>query len=115
MRAIILTSFAILSCVVSTGADPAHEHHRAGYPQETHHWAKPSDTGRYTGYLVGGGAVVSRRGDGPLPHEGTWGWDYVGGLLKRRVVPGWWHGRRYQGGTGRYSPEGPTLLPRLKD
>ncbi|HEX5272339.1 MAG TPA: hypothetical protein VFW33_17700 [Gemmataceae bacterium] len=41
-------------------------------------WARPSDTGRYVGYQVGGGCPW--RGDGPGPDEGTWGWDY-GGLL----------------------------------
>ena len=54
-------------------------HQRAGNPQEVSPWARPSDTGRYVGYLVGGGAVC--RGDGPTADEGTWGWDYTGLVL----------------------------------
>ena len=64
--------------------DSHDEHRRAGYPQEVHRHAVPSDTGRYVGYWVGGGAVSRRHGDGPAPHEGTWGWDYTGGWFQRR-------------------------------
>lgn len=87
--------------------DPA----RAGHPQEIARWAKPSDTGRYVGYYVGGGAWNYRQSDPPLPDEGTWGWDFAGGHFRRRVVLNWWHGRRYQGGTGAYQTEGPRLPP----
>jgi hypothetical protein len=112
-----LMSFVTFTGVALAWPEPADswsEHRRAGFPQETSHIARPSDTGRYTGYLAGGGAVLGRRGDAPLPHEGTWGWDFRGGRFRRHVVPGWWHGRRYQGGTGRYQTDGPTLLPRLE-
>jgi hypothetical protein len=85
------------------------EQHRAGFPEEVSRWAKPSDTGRYTGYQVGGGARL-RRGEPPLAHEGTWGWDYTGGLFQRRVIHNWWHGRRYQGGPGAYRTDGPKVL-----
>jgi hypothetical protein len=113
----MLTCFACLAGAALAWAEPADtwdEQRRAGFPQEVHRWAKPSDTGRYTGYWIGGGRVLRRGGDGPAPEEGTWGWDYVGGAFQRRVIPSWWHGRRYQGGVGAYAPEGPTLLPRLK-
>src|SRR5687767_14189265 len=50
-------------------------HHRAGYPQQVHKWAIPSDTGSYVGYQVGGGACSDRHSGPPYPHEGTWGWD----------------------------------------
>src|SRR2546422_11652883 len=75
---------------------------RAGYPLETSRWAIPSDTGAYQVNLVGGGSARRRRADPPLAHEGTWGWDYRGRQLPRHVFLGWWHGRRYQGGTGAY-------------
>jgi len=85
---------------------------RAGYPQEVSPWARPSDTGGYVGYLVGGGSVNYRKGEPPLPDEGTWGWDYRGSLFQRRVILNWWHGRRYQGGTGAYAPDRDKVLPR---
>ncbi len=46
----------------------------------------------------------------PLPDEGTWGWDYHGYCLPSRVILGWWHGRKYQGGEGAYSTDGPRPL-----
>jgi hypothetical protein len=30
-------------------------------------------------------------------------------LIPRRVTLEWWHGRRYQGGTGAYQSDGPKL------
>ncbi len=66
----------------------------------------PSDTGHGIGYYVGGGALP-RFGEPRGADEGTWGWDYQGWLLPRRVVNSWWHGRRYQGGTGAYKTDGP--------
>jgi hypothetical protein len=85
---------------------------RAGYAQEVAPWARPSDTGGYVGYLVGGGSVNYRKGEPPLPDEGTWGWDYRGGLFQRRVILNWWHGRRNQGGSGAYETDHAKLLPR---
>ena len=35
------------------------------------------------------------KGEPRRPEEGTWGWDYQGWLLPRRVISSWWHGRRY--------------------
>ena len=70
-------------------------------------WARPANTANYDGYYVGGGAVC--RGEDRQPLEGTWGWDYIGCCYARRVMLGWWHGRRYQGGTGAYKIEGPPL------
>jgi hypothetical protein len=83
---------------------------RAGYPQEVAPWARPSDTGRYVGYYVGGGCVNPRKAEPPYPDDGTWGWDYLGGCFRRHVILGWWHGRRYQGGTGAYQTDGPKVL-----
>ena len=82
---------------------------RSGNPQEISPRARPSDGPGYTGYYVGGGAVSYRRGDGPSLGEGTWGWDYQGRFLERRVNLLWWHGRRTQGGVGAYKTDGPKL------
>jgi hypothetical protein len=38
-------------------------------------WARPSDTGHYVGYYVGGGCLW--RGNAPAADQGTWGWDYA--------------------------------------
>lgn len=87
-------------------------HQRAGNPQEVSPWARPSDTGRYVGYLVGGGSGNYRKGEPPFPDDGTWGWDFRGGLIQRKVILNWWHGRRYQGGVGAYGTDREKVLPR---
>src|SRR5258708_271545 len=69
-------------------------------------WALPSDTGHNIGYHVGGGASQPHQAEPRRDDEGTWGWDYQGWLLPRRVMNGWWHGRRAQGGTGAYRTDG---------
>ncbi|MCI0361156.1 MAG: hypothetical protein L0211_21970 [Planctomycetaceae bacterium] len=81
-------------------------HCRAGWPECWRTRAIPSDTGRYCGYLVGGGAVCF--GEGRYLDEGTWGWDYMGLCFRKRVALDWWHGR-YQGGVGQYQTDGPKL------
>ena len=106
-------SAALLLVGGAASADPpgnAAAHARAGYPQEVSRFARPSDTGRYVGYPVGGGCAFPRKGDPPGPNDGTWGWDYLGGCFQRRVILHWWHGRRYQGGAGAYETEGPRVL-----
>jgi hypothetical protein len=85
-------------------ADPE-GHQRAGFPLEVAPWAHPSDTGRYVGYMVGGGAAVYHGSEPPGPEDGTWGWDFTGGIFKRRVIHNWWNGRFYQGGVGAYGTE----------
>jgi hypothetical protein len=91
-------------------ADSEAAHARAGHPECHSCLAVPADTGSYVGYQLGGGCPYPHRADAPLPVEGTWGWDYQGCLLPRRVILGWWHGRRYQGGMGAYQNEGPRVL-----
>ena len=103
------------SSVCAQSAASVEEQRRAGWPQEVARWAKPSDNGRYVGNLVGGGAWNWRRAEPALPDEGTWGWDYLGGPIRRRVILGWWHGRRDQGGVGAYQTDGPRLLPPLHE
>jgi hypothetical protein len=79
-----------------------------GCPQSIAGYAQPSNTPRYIGYYVGGGAAF--KGEPRFVDEGTWGWDYSGGLFHRRVWLSWWHGQRTQGGTGSYRTDGPRLL-----
>ena len=82
---------------------------RAGHPQEVSRFARPVDVSRSVGYMIGGGAVNRHKADPPGSADGTWGWDYSGWLIHRRVDLGWWHGRRYQGGSGAYKTDGPKL------
>lgn len=98
---------------------PSPEHkdeQRAGCPSEVSRCARPSDTGRYVGYQVGGGAApwCWSRADAPTPEEGTWGWDYSGLCGPSKVILGWWHGRRSQGGGGAYRTDGPRPLEKLE-
>jgi hypothetical protein len=86
---------------------PRDPHVRAGHPQQTHRWAKPTVTPHYSFDYVGGGAVMG--GHPRTLDEGTWGMDYCGHYLRRRV---WlnWHGRALQGSSGRYATDGPHIL-----
>ena len=68
----------------------------------------PSNTRRYCGYYVGGGLPVHGEGR-HLDRDGTWGWDYGGLLLSKRISLNWSHGQRTQGGTGAYKTDGPKL------
>lgn len=82
---------------------------RAGYPDEVSCCAYPSDTGRYVGYTVGGGAVPCGcvDGEGPDCDDGTWGWDYPGYHFQSKIMLNWWHGRKAQGYGGAYKIDGP--------
>lgn len=117
MRPIVCILCASASSLVLIGlasaqigpADTDHHHIQAGNPLAVRRLAIPSDTGSYVGYWVGGGAARFFRGDPPTLEEGTWGWDYRGLVVPRKVILNWWHGRRYQGGTGAYKTDGPKL------
>jgi hypothetical protein len=76
--------------------------YRAGKPTCVHRFAIPSDTGKYSGGIVGGGALV--HGDEPYVEEGTWGWDYLGFVPVKRVWLGWSH-KHYQAGGGKYDTD----------
>ncbi len=89
------------------------EQKHAGNPSEISRIAKPTDTGHYTGYYVGGGSP-GRLGGPKQMYEGTWGWDYQGFLLPSRVNLQWYHGLFYQGGTGAYKTDGPKVLEHKK-
>jgi hypothetical protein len=79
-------------------------HARAGCPLCLSLFAIPSNTRFYEGYYVGGGTIF--RGDLRNRGEGTWGWDYGGIFVPKRVALNWSHGRRYQGSTGAYRTAG---------
>jgi hypothetical protein len=84
---------------------------RAGCPQTLGRWAAPGITEKYYGGDIGGGTSYHHGGEPRYCNEGTWGWDYVGGHLPRRVFLAWSHGRRYQNGTGSYQTEAPCEVP----
>ena len=88
---------------------PRDPHHRAGHPEIVKRNAKPTDAPPYCFGFVGGGAP------GPLGQprtleEGTWGMDYCGHILPHRVWLNWYHGRREQGGEGKYETDGPKII-----
>jgi hypothetical protein len=87
------------------GGDPAPG--CAAGPPPVAWWAVPGRTGAYRGDYVGGGSALG--GEPRLAEEGTWGWDYEGCLLLRRVWLKWTHGRRCQGGEGAYKIDGPPV------
>lgn len=93
----------------SPGAASLYRHAQAGFPLAISPHAIRSDTGAYVGYYIGGGCVFPFLANPRSPIDGTWGWDYRGWFFPRRIILGWWHGRRYQGGTGQYRSDGPTL------
>jgi hypothetical protein len=84
-----------------------HTHERAGMPLCVSGHAIPTNTPEYVGYYVGGGSCHG--GDARCFEEGTFGWDYRGWHLPRRIFLGWNHGRRYQNGTGAYATDGPPV------
>lgn len=108
MKSLLLLPVSILS-VLGWTASAQESMPVLDHPPEVHKWAIPSINHKYFGYWVGGGALSRKRGDMPAVDEGTWGWDFKGGLIRRRVDLLWWHGRRYQGGTGAYKTDGPRL------
>ena len=91
-----------LAFVLCAGLTWAEDH---SYYPEVGRCARPSKGPDYTGYYVGGGAPC--RGEPRCSTEGTWGWDYKGRCFSRNVWLDWWHGRRYQGGSGNYKTDGP--------
>ena len=82
---------------------------RAGCAHNVGWWAVPGTNCRnYAAGYVGGGAVID--GDGPDQFaDGTWGLDYVGIVVPKKVFLNWWHGRKFQGGSGAYETDGPHL------
>jgi hypothetical protein len=86
------------------------DHAQAGCAMLIRRFAIPSNTAHYGYYRVGGGVPIL--GDAPMLDEGTFGWDYSGILFNKRVALTWTHGRKFQGGTLGYKPDGPRHLRR---
>lgn len=114
LAAMLAASISDLSQCVAIG--PAHAeycppHLRApGYQPTVWKWAEPQRAWNYTGYYVGGGAPTWKGCPRPA-RQGTWGWDYSGSILQRRVQLGWWN--KWQGGAGQYEPDGPRPIHEL--
>ena len=104
--------FAVVAYSAAVAAGQSCDY-QSGSCCEPSRFARPSDTGRYIGYYVGGGSA--RRGEERLPSEGVWGWDYGGFHFVPRIDLLWNHGSRYQGGTGAYKTDGPRFLEEHKE
>lgn len=108
--------FIVLGLLLGLNSDAAvadSPQSRAGYASKVAWWARPSESSAFAAYRVGGGQLAG--GSGPSGDQGTWGWDYRGGLFPRRTILNWSNGPRYQGGTGAYRTDGPHVpdLPAL--
>jgi hypothetical protein len=112
LSSVLLTAILTLLALAlrAKSSPPQDDIRRAGQPQEISRLAQPIQPTRMIGYYIGGGALNRYKADVALPTDGTWGLDYTGGLFRRRVDLGWWHGRRYQGGAGAYKTDGPKLI-----
>lgn len=100
-------SLAMAGCVLmfETCAQAEDDLARAGCPQQIARHAQVGYRKGYVVYYVGGGAGAPK-GEPRTCEEGTFGVDYkpiVPGF-RNTVALGWWHGRRWQGGTGQYEP-----------
>src|SRR4051794_32648596 len=94
LSSVLLTAILTLLALAirAKSSPPQDDARRTGQPQELSRFARPIEPSRMIGYPVGGGAVNRAKAEPALPHEGTWGLDFTGGLLRRRVDLGWWHG-----------------------
>jgi len=93
---------------------PHHTLSRAGNPHHVSHRARPSYDSHYTGYYVGGGGSLFNGGG--FRHrrkEGTWGWDYQGWGLKRRVQLLFSRGRLDQDGDAQYQQDHTEEIPNV--
>jgi hypothetical protein len=90
---------------------------RAGYPWMPGIFATWGTDPQHTVGYVGGSTPFKGPYSGVLqgeckrPTEGTFGYDYTGLHFKRNTWLLWTHGRREQGGLGRYETDGPRILP----
>jgi hypothetical protein len=97
----------------STVATP-HTFRQAGYPQCVSPVSMVSYNEHYSGGYVGGGKA--RGGQGPCPHQGTWGWDYTPFRpMSSRIFLHWSNGRHAQGGEGAYATDGPKPIEHLAE
>ena len=99
-------------CPYHSSADAAT---RAGHPGRIAWYASYSVTPAYAGDYVGGDTAWFGGCGGRSTDDGTWGVDFVGMILPRRVWLNWSHGRRYQGGVGAYKTDGPHIWKTLSE
>lgn len=116
----LVVFFLCGSTIGAFGAEPSlyypacqADFERAGKPWCHFPWARRQIECDYTGYYVGGGAAIGRT-RGRCPDEGTWGWDYAGCRLKRKVRLDWFCRDREQAGEGQYEPDGPRVVESIK-
>ena len=98
-------TIAVCLVMLETRAHADDDLARAGCPQQIARHAQVGYRKGYVVYYVGGGASAPK-GEPRTCDEGTFGVDYkpiVPGF-RNTVALGWWHGRRWQGGTGQYEP-----------
>lgn len=103
-RYLLFFGMAVVASVTSAAECqdcPVDHHARAGHPKCVHRFALPSNTPRYSGGLIGGGAAVG--GGDPYLAEGTWGWDYTG-FITKRVFLNWSH-KHAEAGGGKYDTD----------
>ena len=84
------------------------DHQRAGWPRCISALSRPSVCADYAVGYVGGG--IPWLGQPRYCHEGTIGLDYQGWFFSRKTFLAWSHGRRYQGGAGKYETDGPKFI-----
>jgi hypothetical protein len=90
---------------------------RAGNPWLPGIFAAAGTDPRHSVGYVGGSTPFKGAHSGVLqgecrrPTEGTFGYDYTGLYFQRNTWLLWTHGRREQGGMGRYETDGPRILP----
>lgn len=94
---------------------PSERMRRAGSPLKISRLAAPSvNARRYSGGYTGGGAATlgkPRR----VYQDGTWGVDYHGWPLHRRIWLGWRHGRHERESNKGYEAEGPRIVHAVKE
>ena len=84
---------------------------RVGNPQCVSRFARPTESPHEEGYSIGGGARERSVASGERRvTEGVWGTDYAGLIIPKHTHLRWWHGERYQGGTGSYQTDGPRVV-----
>lgn len=90
---------------------------RAGLPSIPGLFAKPGVDPQHSVGYVGESSPFKGphsgvlQGEARRQSEGTFGYDYSGLYFKRNTWLLWTHGRREQGGAGRYETDGPRILP----
>lgn len=97
-------------CLAGDPAIPSGDHTqcRGGFANCTAWWAVAGRSKQECGGLIGGGSLA--RGGAAGPHDGTWGWDYVGrGWRPDRFFLSWYPDGARQPKPGTYKVDGPRV------